>query len=92
MHHRNRWANLVLVLGPLLLPPAAQAMNLLHYDLDSLVYMSTDIVIATLSVDSKQRFTATVTDTLYGMVGAGETLDTLSDFLGFCERSWKTIR
>jgi hypothetical protein len=35
-----------------LLPAAAVAMDLPHYDLDSLVYLSTDIVIVDLSKDS----------------------------------------
>ena len=63
--------------------PVAHAMDLPHYDLDSLAYMSTDIVIATLSVSSKRRFTAAVTESLYGTLRPGDTIDTLSDFLGF---------
>jgi len=83
MHRINRSAILALLLGLVILHPVADAMDLLHYDLDSLAYMSTDIVIATLSVDSKRRFTAAITESLYGTLRPGDTLDTLSDFLGF---------
>ncbi len=76
-----RWLILLPVLAVLLSPFVAEAMNQPHYDLDSLAYMSTDIVIATLSVDTKHRITATVTDTLYGSLHAGNKLDMLSEFL-----------
>ena len=65
------------------LASAALAMNMPHYQLDSLVYMSTDIVIADISVESKSKFTATVTETLYGALRPGEKLETLSIFLDF---------
>ena len=83
MRHIVRWLILLPVLAVLLLPFVAEAMDQLHYDLDSLAYMSTDIVIATLSVDTRNRITATVTDTVYGSLHAGDKLDTLSEFLGF---------
>lgn len=63
-------------------PVAAHAMDLYHYDLDSLNYMSTDVVVGTVSVKREQKFTVTVNDTVYGAVAAGEKLETLSDFLG----------
>jgi hypothetical protein len=63
----------------------AQAMNLKSYDLTSLVYLSTDIVIATLSVDKDHKFTATVTESLYASVHPGDTLDTLTGFLSYFE-------
>ncbi len=78
-----RWLILLPVLAILLLPFVAEALDQPHYDLDSLAYMSTDIVIATLSVDTRHRITATVTDTVYGSLHAGDKLDTLSEFLGF---------
>jgi hypothetical protein len=65
------------------LASAALAMNMPHYQLDSLVYMSTDIVIADISVESESKFTATVTETLYGALRPGEKLETLSIFLDF---------
>ena len=65
------------------LASAALAMTMPHYQLDSLVYMSTDIVIADISVESKSKFTATVTETLYGALSPGEKLETLSIFLDF---------
>lgn len=69
------------MLAVLLLPLAVSALDLPHYDLDSLAYMSTDIIVATLSVSSRQRFTATVSDTLYGTLKSGDKLETLSPFL-----------
>jgi len=66
-----------------LAPVAAQAMDLYHYDLDSLTYMSTDVVIGTVSVRPEHKFTVTVNGAVYGAVAAGEKLETLSDFLGF---------
>jgi hypothetical protein len=67
----------------ILLPVGAVAMDLPHYDLDSLVYLSTDIVLADLSKDAKGNFTATVTEGLYGSLQPGEKLDTLTPFLTF---------
>jgi hypothetical protein len=64
----------------------AQAMNMKSYDLTSLVYLSTEIVIATLSVDKDHKFTATVTESLYGSVHPGDTLDTLTGFLTYLRR------
>ena len=58
-------------------------MDLPHYDLDSLVYMSTDIVIATLSARSQEQFSATVADVLYGSLKSGDRLETLTPFLIF---------
>ncbi|MGA3042670.1 MAG: hypothetical protein ABSF54_17990 [Bryobacteraceae bacterium] len=76
MHHAKLLWSVVLVV-------AAPAMNLPHYDLDSLAYMSTDIVTATLSAGSQQQFTAAVTDVLYGSSKSGDRLETLSPFLSF---------
>ncbi|HLY16630.1 MAG TPA: hypothetical protein VKR61_05370 [Bryobacteraceae bacterium] len=67
----------------LVVPLAACAMNLPHYDLESLVYMSTDVVTATVSVRPEHKFVATVTGAVYGSIAAGDRLETLSDFLGF---------
>lgn len=54
-----------------------------HYDVDSLVYMSTDIVIATISVDQQHNVSATVTETLYGSLHQGDRIEKLSPFLTF---------
>jgi hypothetical protein len=67
----------------LFLPAGAVAMDLPHYDLDSLVYLSTDIVLADLSKDAQGNFTATVTEALYGFLRPGEKLDALTPFLVF---------
>jgi len=50
-------------------------MDLPHYDLESLVYLSTDIVVADLSKDSHGNFTATVTEALLGSLQPGKKLD-----------------
>ena len=67
----------------LLLPAAVVAMNLPHYELDSLVYLSTDIVLADISKDAHGNFIATVAETLYGSLRSGEKLDALTPFLMF---------
>jgi len=67
----------------LLLPAGAVAMDLPHYDLDSLVYLSTDIVLADLSKDTHGNFTATVAEALYGSLQPGVKLDALTPFLMF---------
>jgi hypothetical protein len=67
----------------LLLPAGTVAMDLLHYGLDSLVYFSTDIVLADLLKDTHGNFTATVTEALYGSLQPGEELDKLTPFLTF---------
>jgi hypothetical protein len=58
-------------------------MDLPHYGLDSLVYLSTDIVIADLSKDAHGNFTAIVTEVLYGSLRPGGKLDALTPFLTF---------
>src|SRR5580698_6434340 len=83
MRGRNPRLAFVPVLGLLVSPALLRGLNQPHLDLDSLTYLSTDIVLATLSVEAPQRFTATVTETLYGSLPPGEKLTTLSDFLGF---------
>jgi len=64
-------------------PSVSIAMDLHHYDLHSLVYMSTDIVIANLSQQADHTLVATVTQTLYGSLHRGQQLDKLSPFLIF---------
>jgi hypothetical protein len=83
MPRRLRGSSFVLVLSTLLLPHALFATLLWHYDTDSLAYMSTDVVIATVSVESPERLTATVTDVLYGALRPGDVLDKLSSSLRF---------
>jgi len=61
----------------------AQAMNMPHYDVNSLVYMSTDVVVAKLSENTQQGFTATVIETLYGSLHPGDRVEQLSPFLTF---------
>jgi hypothetical protein len=82
-HMRIRMPRLsiVLVLQAFFLTPASDAMDMPHYDLNSLVYMSTDIVIADLSEGAEHKFTATVTETLYGSLQPNDRLDTLTPFL-----------
>lgn len=70
-------------LAILLLSVAAFAMDLYHYDVDSLTYLSTDIVIAGVSVDAAHKFTATVIEALHGSLRPGDRLKELSAFLVF---------
>src|SRR5579863_6675444 len=81
MFYRVKSVVSVFIISLFFLTLPARAMNLYHYDLDSLAYMSTDIVIVNLSIDSHDNFICTVTETLYGSLHAGDTLDTLAPFL-----------
>lgn len=67
----------------LFLPATILAMDLPHYALDSLIFLSTDIVLADISKDAQGSFTATVTEELYGSLQPGQKLDTLTPFLMF---------
>src|SRR5260370_37188136 len=58
-------------------------MTMLHYDLASLVFLSTDIVIANISESADHKFAATVTESLHGALKPGDRLDTLTPFLSF---------
>jgi hypothetical protein len=66
-----------------LLPAGTAAMDLPHYALDSLVYLSTDIVVADITKDTHGNFRATVTEPLFGSLQAGVKLDTLTPSLTF---------
>jgi hypothetical protein len=81
MRIRKPRLSLVLVLQVFFLAPASDAMDMPHYDLNALVYMSTDIVVADLSEDAERKFTATVAETLYGSLQPNDRLDTLTPFL-----------
>ncbi len=85
MRSRLNFRRCTLVLLGLLLPARAVAMNLPYYPLDSLVYLSTDIVVADLSKDACGNFTANVTEALFGSLQPGTKLDTLTPFLTFFE-------
>jgi hypothetical protein len=95
MPAQKRCLRLIAVLI-LLVTPASDAMNMPHYDIDSLVFMSTDIVVAKLTQDQEQTFppateilhpshtfTAIVTETLYGSLHPDDRLDKLTPFLTF---------
>lgn len=81
MHIRAYSQRCAVVLLILFLPARCLAMDLPHYDLDSLVYLSTDIVLADLSKDAHGNFAATVMETMYGSLRPGEKLDALTPFL-----------
>ncbi len=76
-------SRLALSLLILVLPFGAWAMDLPHHDLDSLVFLSTDIVLADISKDAKGTFTATVREPLYGSLQVGVKLGALTPFLVF---------
>jgi hypothetical protein len=59
------------------------AMNMPSYDVHSLVFMSTDIVVANLSEDAQHNFTAVVTEPLYGSIQPNDRLETLTAFLTY---------
>ncbi|MGA9670536.1 MAG: hypothetical protein WBQ94_15095 [Terracidiphilus sp.] len=61
--------------------PAFRAADLRYYDLTSLVYLSTDIVVADLSEDPQQQFTGTVRETLRGALHPGDKLTRLTSLL-----------
>lgn len=79
----RRYSRQCALIFVLLLPADAAGMNLMHYSLDSLVYLSTDIVLADISKDTQGNFTATVTESLYGSLQPGVKLDALTPFLTF---------
>jgi hypothetical protein len=72
---------LALILQLLTSALPAHAMNMPSYDLTSLVFFSTDIVIANLAETPDHKLVATVTETLYGAILPGDKLDTLTGFL-----------
>jgi hypothetical protein len=77
----KRWLIAAFALRILVAAIVSSAMNMRSYDHVSLVYMSTDIVIADLSEDSKKQFTATVIETLYGSLYPGDRLDKLTPII-----------
>lgn len=72
-----------LVLQIFLFAGASYAMILPRYDVNSLVYLSTDIVIAKISEDSQHNFSATVISPLYGSLRPNDRVEQLSPFLAF---------
>jgi hypothetical protein len=72
----------VLILTLAALANEASAMDLQHYDLDSLAYFSTNIVIAQVSIDGKASISATVLQTLSGSLKPGDPITDLYPFLG----------
>jgi hypothetical protein len=83
MRGGKSYLGLVLVLQVLLFASPSDAMTMEHYGVNSLVYMSTDIVIANISQDAQHKFTATVTEPLYGSLQANDRIEGLTPFLGF---------
>jgi hypothetical protein len=73
----------LLLLALLLWTPSSRAMDLVHYDLDSLGFMSTDIVVCKISADGQKNLAATVTETLYGSLHPGDRIERLTPFLMF---------
>lgn len=83
MWRRLQLTNSVLLLVVCLAPLRLQAMDLVHYDLESLVFLSTDIVVANIAESEPQQFTALVVETLYGTLKAGDRIEGLKPFLSF---------
>jgi hypothetical protein len=74
---------LALVLQISTFPLTTHAIIKPHYDVDSLVYMSTDIVLVRLSEDAQKAFAATVIETLFGSLRPNDRIEKLSPFLSF---------
>jgi hypothetical protein len=83
MRIRRPHRSVVFALQVLFVALESSAMNMPHYDVHSLAYMSTDIVVANLSESPDHKFTATVTETLYGSLHPNDRLDTLTPFLTY---------
>jgi hypothetical protein len=58
-------------------------MNLPVYDLDSQVYLSTDIVVVQISTDDAKHKIATVQETLLGTIPIGTRLDQIDGYLSY---------
>ena len=85
MRHLRQFSLRFLIRMALLLAallPMASAMNLQHYDIDSLAFFSTDIVIARIASDGKADISATVLETLSGDLKPGDRISDLNPFLG----------
>jgi hypothetical protein len=72
-----------LVLVAAMVPSPLPAMNLPVYDLVSKVYLSTDIVLARISMDEAKHKIATVQETLLGTLPIGSRLDQIDGYLTF---------
>ena len=59
------------------------AMNMPVYDLDSKVYLSTDIVVVQISTDNAKHKIATVQETLLGTLPIGTRLDQIDSYLSY---------
>ncbi|MGA2890578.1 MAG: hypothetical protein ABSE51_21275 [Terracidiphilus sp.] len=66
-----------------LVPSQLPAMNMPVYDLDSKVYLSTDIVLVQISMDEAKHKIATVQETLLGTLPIGTRLDQIDGYLSY---------
>jgi hypothetical protein len=66
-----------------LVPSQLPAMNMPVYDLDSKVYLSTDIVLVQISTDGAKHKIATVHETLLGTLPIGTRLDQIDGYLSY---------
>lgn len=71
------------ILVTALIPSRLPAMNLPVYDLDSKVYLSTDIVVVQISTDEAKRKIGTVQETLLGTLPIGTHLDQIDGYLTY---------
>jgi hypothetical protein len=77
------FAALAFILVTALVPSRLPAMNMPVYDLDSKVYLSTDIVIVQISTDKAKHKIATVQETLLGTLPIGTRLDQIDGYLSY---------
>src|ERR1039457_6104772 len=66
-----------------LIPAWLPAMNMPVYDLNSKVYLSTDIVVVQIAIDEAKHKIATVQETLFGTLPIGTRLDQIDGYLSY---------
>jgi hypothetical protein len=66
-----------------LIPAWLPAMNMPVYDLNSKVYLSTDIVVVQIAIDEAKHKIATVQETLFGALPIGARLDQIDGYLSY---------
>lgn len=72
-----------LILMTALIPAWLPAMNMPVYDLNSKVYLSTDIVVVQIAIDEAKHKIATVQETLFGALPIGARLDQIDGYLSY---------
>lgn len=82
----HAFATYMILLLIALLPARLPAMNMPVYDLNSKIYLSTDIVLVQISTDEAKHKIATVQETLMGALPVGTRLDQIDGYLSFFDK------